>query len=100
MPGTSENGQVKINAHPDAKSLEGQHSTIPHPPPEDRHKREHKPIPDTGWRGQPNIPSQQGGDGENDFLNKPPYTWHSEGNLFEPKYYACVRHYWRGQHGS
>ncbi|KAI0806318.1 Mss4-like protein [Irpex lacteus] len=65
----------------------GEHSNIPHPPPEDEHQPSHtKPIPDTGWKGL--LPSQKGGDDEPDFLNKPPYTWKSEGNKFVPKYTA------------
>lgn len=77
---------VKPNAHPDAPIHAGEHSAIPHPPPEDEHKREDKPIPDTGWTGP--LPSKDGGDGEPDFLNKPPYTWTSEGGKFVPKYTA------------
>ena len=49
-------------------------------------KPEMKPIPDTGWTGP--VPSQKGGDYEQDFLNKPPYTWTSD--KFMPKYAAYV----------
>ncbi len=84
----SDNDQhVKSNAHPDAPMHKGEHSGIPHPPPEDQHQPSHtKPIPDTGWKGP--LPSQKGGDDEPDFLNKPPYTWKSEGDKFVPKYTA------------
>ena len=90
MSETTDQRKVEANAHPDSKPRQGGHSTIPHPPPEDRHRSEYKPVPDTGWRGQPKIPSQSGGDGEPDFLNKPPYKWLSEGDLFDAKYYAYV----------
>lgn len=80
---------VQPNAHPESDVKRGEHSTIPHPPPEDHPKNDpvvHKPIPDTGWRGQPSLPSQQGGTGETDFMNKPPYWWKSEGDKFKVKY--------------
>ena len=83
--------QVKVNIHPGAELHQGEHSLIPHPPPEDHHdNRDYKTIPDTGWRGKSDVPSEGGGDGEDNFVNKPPYTWKSEGNLFKPKYYTCV----------
>lgn len=82
---TQDNDHVKANAHPDAEVHQGEHSSIPHPPPEDHHsKPSMKPIPETGWTGP--IPSQEGGDREEDFLNKPPYNWKSEGDKFVPKY--------------
>lgn len=87
----SANGEDKIrpNAHPEAELRQGEHSSIPHPPPEDHHEnRKYKTIPDTGWRGQPDVPSKEGGDGEVNFLSKPPYTWKDELDLFEPKYYS------------
>ncbi|KAJ3554538.1 hypothetical protein NM688_g3051 [Phlebia brevispora] len=79
--------KVQPNAHPEAELLQGEYSAIPHPPPEDQHEKAHmKPIPDTGWRGNPAVPSNHGGDEEADFLNKPPYTWQSTGDLFKVKY--------------
>ncbi|KAA1467314.1 hypothetical protein DENSPDRAFT_235739 [Dentipellis sp. KUC8613] len=45
-----------------------------------------KPIPDTGWRGQPPVPSSAGGESEPDYMHKPPYYWTSEGDLFQPQY--------------
>jgi hypothetical protein len=83
------NGPVKPNVHPEAPKHEGEHSTIPHPPPEDHPKQEIKPAPETGWTGP--IPSQEGGDSEPDFLNKPPYTWKSEGDKFVAKYTRFVQ---------
>ncbi|OSX58734.1 hypothetical protein POSPLADRAFT_1151301 [Postia placenta MAD-698-R-SB12] len=80
---------VKVNAHPDSTVHKGTHSNIPHPPPGDRphcSPTVNKPIPDTGWRGQPLIPSKDGGTREKDFIHKPPYKWESEGDLFKPKY--------------
>ncbi|OBZ72514.1 hypothetical protein A0H81_07839 [Grifola frondosa] len=63
------------------------HSNIPDPPPEGHpHKGQRKSIPDTGWRGHPSIPSQNGGNSEKDFTQKPPYEWTSEGGKFQPKY--------------
>lgn len=76
---------VKSNVHPNAFMHKGEHSTIPHPPPEDTAK-EYKPTPDTGWKYP--LPSKDGGDKEHDFLNKPPYTWTSEGDKFKAKYYS------------
>ncbi|KAI0346557.1 hypothetical protein BDW22DRAFT_1322973 [Trametopsis cervina] len=75
---------VQPNAHPSAPIHTGPHSTIPHPPPEDARGGHTKPIPDTGWVGP--VPSRDGGDGEEDFLSKPPYGWTSEGGLFVAKY--------------
>ena len=88
-------GKVQTNAHPEAHLPHGEHSIIPHPPPDDLHAYDKEaskavPFPDTGWRGDPKIPSQEGGDSEKDFLNKPPYTWKSEGDLFKAKYTTCV----------
>jgi hypothetical protein len=79
---------VKANVHPDAPIHKGEHSTIPHPPPQDQERNRMKPVPDTGWKAP--LPSKDGGDKEPDFLNKPPYSWKSEGNKFVPKYTACV----------
>ncbi|KZT29905.1 hypothetical protein NEOLEDRAFT_1153756 [Neolentinus lepideus HHB14362 ss-1] len=79
--------EVHPNPHGEFKS--GEHSAIPHPPPEDdpgQHTELQKPWPDTGWRGEPNIPSQKGGDYEPDFMNKPPYFWKPEGDKFEARY--------------
>jgi len=77
------------HVHPHATLHKGKHSYIPHPPPADRPEKEtYKPFPDTGWRGEPELPSSNGGDGEQDFLGKPPYEWTSEGALFKPKYRA------------
>ncbi|TFY55698.1 hypothetical protein EVG20_g9222 [Dentipellis fragilis] len=45
-----------------------------------------KPIPDTGWRGQPPVPSSAGGESEPDYIHKPPYYWTSKGDLFQPRY--------------
>lgn len=82
-----EHSRVKANAHPEAEVHDGEHSSIPHPPPEDHYeKQSHKPTPDTGWTGP--IPSQQGGDTEQDFLTKPPYSWASD--KFVPKYVRRV----------
>lgn len=76
-------------AHPFAHVEQGPHNAIPHPPPED-HPNENpprtRPIPDTGWRGDPPIPSKDGGSGEKDFMKKPPYEWVSEGDKFKVKY--------------
>lgn len=80
---SQDHSYVKPNVHSEAKLHRGEHSSIPHPPPEDHHAGQgYKPTPDTGWTGP--VPSQQGGDAEQDFLNKPPYTWISE--KFVPKY--------------
>lgn len=46
----------------------------------------HKPAPETGWEGE--VPSRNGGDGEKDFLNKPPYRWTSD--KFVKKYERCA----------
>lgn len=81
-------GDVHANIHPEAKQHQGEHSNVPHPPPEDN--QEHKAFPDTGWRGTPKIPSQDGGDGEQDFMNKPPYSWKSENDIFKVKYRTSV----------
>jgi hypothetical protein len=65
----------------------------PHPPDEDNHELEQNPrkeapytyararavirarakAPRSGWDAE--IPSAKGGDGEKDFMNKPPYHW-------------------------
>ncbi|KAH8100898.1 Mss4-like protein [Cristinia sonorae] len=79
--------KIHPNVHPDSQFHPGEHSAVPHPPPQDHHRAgDNKPFPDTGWRGRPEIPSVNGGDGEEDFLHKPPYNWKSEGGLFKPKY--------------
>lgn len=83
------NSRVKPNVHPEAPKHQGEHSSIPHPPPEDHPGQAFKPAPDTGWTGP--IPSQKGGDREEDFLNKPPYTWESEGDKFVAKYTRSVK---------
>ncbi|PSR72929.1 hypothetical protein PHLCEN_2v11166 [Hermanssonia centrifuga] len=73
--------RIKPNVHPEGDVHQGKFSAIPHPLPEDHHARpQFKPIPDTGWKGQPSVPSQSGGSDEVDFLNKPPYFWKSEGS--------------------
>ncbi|KAI0077896.1 hypothetical protein K474DRAFT_1661129 [Panus rudis PR-1116 ss-1] len=78
---------VKPNAHPDAELHQGEHSIIPHPPPDEHpQNKAYKPFPDTGWTGTPDIPSKDGGYSEEDFLHKPPYEWRSEGDKFVPKY--------------
>ena len=46
----------------------------------------HKPAPETGWEGE--VPSRNGGDGEKDFRNKPPYKWSSD--KFVKKYERCA----------
>ncbi len=79
--------RIKPNVHPEGDVHQGKFSAIPHPLPEDHHARpQFKPIPDTGWKGQPSVPSQSGGSDEVDFLNKPPYFWKSEGDKFQAKY--------------
>lgn len=56
-------------SYPHVRFRPGKHSSIP---PQDQ--RGHlKPIPDTGWRRDPAVPSHKGGDGEPDFMRKPPY---------------------------
>lgn len=84
---------LHVNAHPDSHLEETEHSVIPHPPTEDHHGDSdgHKDIPDTGWTGQPPIPSQEGGDYETDFMNKPPYFWKSEGDKFKKHYTSWVK---------
>lgn len=84
---------VVANAHSASDSHPGEHSAIHHPPPEDHTKANpaEKEIPDTGWIGRPAIPSEKGGEEEEDFLNKPPYTWKSEGDKFVRKYERSVR---------
>ncbi|KAI0951087.1 hypothetical protein AcW1_008222 [Taiwanofungus camphoratus] len=80
---------VQPNVHPHVPVDEGEQTSMPHPPPEDHlHNNPvvRKPIPDTGWWGQPPIPSKDGGTLERDFIHKPPYVWKSEGDLFVPKY--------------
>ncbi|KAI0710083.1 Mss4-like protein [Earliella scabrosa] len=87
---SSNQDRVHPNVHPEAhrSQPDGSHSDVHHPPPEDDPllRPTNKSVPDTGWRGS--IPSQHGGDQEEDFMNKPPYHWKSEGNLFKPKYYS------------
>ncbi|TCD66440.1 hypothetical protein EIP91_001377 [Steccherinum ochraceum] len=79
--------RIHTNVHPEADLHQGEHSYIPHPPPDDHHERhEYKAFPDTGWRGEPKIPSSKGGADELEFLHKPPYEWKSEGGRFEAKY--------------
>lgn len=95
MLSTQNTKNIRPNAHPESELKKGEHSMIPHPPPEDYHAHgfsheDIKPTPDTGWRGQPDVPSQEGGDYEADFLNKPPYDWRSEGDLFKAKYTSYV----------
>ncbi|KAI0050462.1 hypothetical protein FA95DRAFT_1536246 [Auriscalpium vulgare] len=77
---------VQPNAHPESEPKQGQHSDIPRPPPEHDPAQVDvkKDIPDTGWTGP--VPSRNGGSGEGDFMNKPPYFWNSEGDKFTPKY--------------
>ncbi|KAJ8589740.1 hypothetical protein M405DRAFT_738089 [Rhizopogon salebrosus TDB-379] len=84
-----------MNAHPELQTKDGTNSSIHHPPPSDHTQQDHssdkKPIPDTGWRGSPPIPSSHGGDTEEDWMSKPPYSWtpvHGpDGNeLFKTKY--------------
>ncbi|KDQ57221.1 hypothetical protein JAAARDRAFT_688731 [Jaapia argillacea MUCL 33604] len=86
---------VSHSIHATSHTYQGPHSSIPHPPPQDHHDpaiheshpdSNKKPIPDTGWRGSPPIPSQDGGDYELDYLNKPPYKWDSDGGKFIVKY--------------
>ena len=77
---------MKSNVHPDATIHKGEHSSIPHPPPQDLQPNRFKPLPDTGWKGP--VPSLQGGDSEHNFLKKPPYVWQSEGDKFKSKYTA------------
>jgi hypothetical protein len=48
-------------------------SSIPQPPKDDHHSKPKREIPYTGWDAP--IPSKDGGAGEPDFLNKPPYHW-------------------------
>lgn len=62
------------------------HPAILHPLPDAQWGH----IPDTGWRGDPPVPSRDGGDGDIDFMSKPPYNWKSEGGKFEPKHYSYV----------
>lgn len=69
------------------------YSLMPHPPAEDRHEKKQgqkATTPDTGWRGQPAIPSQNGGDYEKDFINMPPYSWKSEDDIFQCHYRSSV----------
>ncbi|KAI0682844.1 Mss4-like protein [Cytidiella melzeri] len=75
---------IKTNVHPDAPMHKGEHFTIPHPPPQDQQQNKSKPIPETGWNAP--VPSKDGGADEPDFMNKPPYTWKSEGNKFVAAY--------------
>ncbi|EIM91012.1 uncharacterized protein STEHIDRAFT_49041 [Stereum hirsutum FP-91666 SS1] len=76
---------LHVNAHPGYYHEETEHSVIPHPPDEEQ-KSGHEDFPDTGWRGQPPTPSQDGGDSEKDFMHKPPYLWKSDGDKFEKHY--------------
>ncbi|KIJ67055.1 hypothetical protein HYDPIDRAFT_109048 [Hydnomerulius pinastri MD-312] len=69
---------LTVNAHPESQARQGTHSTIHHPPEDHTHhdtSGDSKPIPDTGWRGEPATPSSDGGDSEKDWFNKPPYRW-------------------------
>ncbi|KAI0360094.1 hypothetical protein OH77DRAFT_1509296 [Trametes cingulata] len=89
MSSDSKNGAVHPNVHPEApkKKPDGPHSEIPHPPPEDHHQvAPNKPFPYTGWDGP--IPSQQGGNTEEDFMHKPPYAWKPKDDAFKAKYYS------------
>lgn len=95
MLSTQNTTRIKSNVYPKAVLKEGEHYVLPYPPPEDYHAygfshEDFKPIPDTGWRGKPDVPSHKGGDYEADFLNKPPYDWQGEDNLFQAKYTSCV----------
>lgn len=54
------------------------------PKPSEAPQEGHKPVPDTGWKGE--VPSHKGGNYEKDFLNKPPYKWTSD--KFQSKYKA------------
>jgi hypothetical protein len=54
----------------------------PPDPAQDHHSKPKKDIPYTGWDSP--VPSKDGGEGEPDFLNKPPYHWSSD--AFVPKY--------------
>lgn len=75
---------VQPNVHPERKTTQGEHSEIHHPP--DADQKERKPVPDTGWKGP--IPSADGGEGEEDYMDKPPYHWESD--KFVAKYTRCV----------
>lgn len=57
------------------------------PKPTEVHVTEKKSPPDTGWPYD--VPSKEGGDGEPDFMHKPPYFWKSEGDKFKPTYQAA-----------
>ncbi|OAX37388.1 hypothetical protein K503DRAFT_850472 [Rhizopogon vinicolor AM-OR11-026] len=65
------------NAHPESQTKIGANSSIHHHPPEEptqqNHSSDKKPIPDTGWRCSPLIPSSDGAhgpDGEELFKTK------------------------------
>lgn len=79
---------IETNADPEHKCTDGEHSTIYHPPAHNDTDQQggQKPIPDTGWAGP--IPSADGGEDEEDYMNKPPYHWTSE--KFVPKYQRQV----------
>ncbi|KAI0784193.1 hypothetical protein C8Q75DRAFT_800553 [Abortiporus biennis] len=79
MSATANVISIHPNVHPESKSCKGELSSIPHPPPADQHETQHKkPIPDTGWRGSPDIPSKDGGHYEIDFMHKLPHVPHTE----------------------
>jgi len=65
---------VQPNVHPERKTTQGEHSEIHHPLDADQDDK--KPIPDTGWKGP--VPSANGGEDEEDYMNKPPYHWESD----------------------
>ncbi|EJF64593.1 hypothetical protein DICSQDRAFT_144357 [Dichomitus squalens LYAD-421 SS1] len=85
-------GYVKPNAHPEAPKTnprEREHSDIYHPPADNGPSKagaSKTQFPETGWNGP--IPSQSGGDKEQDFMNKPPYFWKSEGDRFKRKHFS------------
>ncbi|KAG1804762.1 Mss4-like protein [Suillus plorans] len=74
--------------HPESQTKTRPYSCFHHHPDRSDDK---KPIPDTGWRGSPPIPSSDGGDSEKDWMSKPPYNWLpargvSGEELFKTKY--------------
>ncbi|TFY80661.1 hypothetical protein EWM64_g3354 [Hericium alpestre] len=82
---------IHPQAHPDSIIEPGTgEANIVHPPPQDHPAlnvpNNQRPIPDTGWRGQPSVPSSAGGDSEKNFMRKPPYFWKGEPGMFIPKY--------------
>lgn len=70
-----------MSKHPGKNNHQHLKSFIPQPPPGAKESIK-KPFPETGWEGD--LPSQEGGDKEDDFMNKPPYWWKSD--KFEVKY--------------